>query len=277
MKDMFHASADEKRSRLVSVVGVAGIGKSRLSWEFEKYIDGLAADVWWHRGRCLSYGDGVAYWALAEMVRGRAKILEDEDAEGSRGEAARRARGQRRRRGGARLDRASAAPAARPQRPDLARPRGSLLGLAALLRAARRARAARDGVRGHPLGRRGPRRVRRVPARLGPPPSDLRRSRWRAPRSQIAIPRFPGSMRSSTTLPLEPLDDAAMDELLLGLVPGSPTTSEAGCARRPTASRSTPSRRCGCCATAACSSRPEAATSSPATSRRSRCRERCRR
>ena len=63
------------------VVGVAGIGKSRLSWEFEKYIDGLAADVWWHRGRCLSYGDGVAYWALAEMVRGRAKILEDEDAE----------------------------------------------------------------------------------------------------------------------------------------------------------------------------------------------------
>ena len=80
VKDLFHASADEKRARLVSVVGVAGIGKSRLSWEFEKYIDGLAATVWWHRGRCLSYGDGVAFWALAEMIRGRAKILEDEDA-----------------------------------------------------------------------------------------------------------------------------------------------------------------------------------------------------
>ena len=53
VKDLFHASADEARARLVSVIGVAGIGKSRLSWEFEKYIDGLAATVWWHRGRCV--------------------------------------------------------------------------------------------------------------------------------------------------------------------------------------------------------------------------------
>ena len=80
VKDLFHASVDQSRARLVSVIGVAGIGKSRLSWEFEKYIDGVTADIWWHRGRCLSYGEGVAFWALAEMVRGRAKILEDEDA-----------------------------------------------------------------------------------------------------------------------------------------------------------------------------------------------------
>ena len=65
----------------MSVIGIGGIGKSRLAWEFEKYIDGLAADVWWHRGRCLAYGDGVAFWALAEMVRMRAGILEDEDSE----------------------------------------------------------------------------------------------------------------------------------------------------------------------------------------------------
>jgi predicted ATPase len=61
------------------VVGVAGIGKSRLAWEFEKYIDGVAQLSWWHRGRCLSYGEGVAYWALAEMVRMRARIAEDEE------------------------------------------------------------------------------------------------------------------------------------------------------------------------------------------------------
>ncbi|HJR94100.1 MAG TPA: hypothetical protein VJ807_01610, partial [Gaiellaceae bacterium] len=52
-------------------------------WEFEKYLDGLLESAWWHRGRCLAYGDGVAYWALAEMVRMRARIAEDEPAEES--------------------------------------------------------------------------------------------------------------------------------------------------------------------------------------------------
>ena len=78
IKELFHASAEERRARLVSIVGIAGIGKSRLSWEFEKYIDGLVDDVRWHRGRCLAYGDGVAYWALAEMVRMRVRVSEDE-------------------------------------------------------------------------------------------------------------------------------------------------------------------------------------------------------
>jgi class 3 adenylate cyclase/tetratricopeptide (TPR) repeat protein len=80
IKELFHATAEEQRAHLASVVGIGGIGKSRLSWEFEKYIDGLAADAWWHRGRCLAYGEGVAFWALAEMVRMRAGILEDEDS-----------------------------------------------------------------------------------------------------------------------------------------------------------------------------------------------------
>jgi class 3 adenylate cyclase len=81
VKDLFHACAEERRARLVSIVGVAGVGKSRLSWEFEKYIDGLAETVRWHRGRCLAYGEGVAYWGLAEMVRMRARISEDDAAE----------------------------------------------------------------------------------------------------------------------------------------------------------------------------------------------------
>lgn len=80
-KELFHASSEEGKAHLVSVVGVAGVGKTRLSWEFEKYIDGLAQDVWWHRGRCLAYGEGVAYWALAEMVRSRAGILEGEESD----------------------------------------------------------------------------------------------------------------------------------------------------------------------------------------------------
>jgi predicted ATPase/class 3 adenylate cyclase len=81
IKDLFHTASDERRARLVSILGIAGIGKTRLSAEFERYIDGLVGDVYWHRGRCLAYGDGVAYWALAEMVRMRAGIAEQEAPE----------------------------------------------------------------------------------------------------------------------------------------------------------------------------------------------------
>jgi class 3 adenylate cyclase len=81
VRDLFHASAEQGRAHLVSMIGIAGIGKSRLSWEFEKYVDGLAETVLWHRGRCLAYGEGVTYWALAEMVRMRAGIAEEEDRE----------------------------------------------------------------------------------------------------------------------------------------------------------------------------------------------------
>jgi len=85
VKELFHTSAEEHRSHLVSVIGQAGIGKSRLGWEFYKYMDGLSGRFRWHRGRCLSYGEGIAYWALAEMVRGRAGILEGEDVTSATG------------------------------------------------------------------------------------------------------------------------------------------------------------------------------------------------
>ena len=81
VKELFHATAEEGRAHLLGIVGIAGIGKSRLAWEFEKYLDGLVDEAWWLRGRCLAYGDGVAYWALAEMIRWRARIREDEPVE----------------------------------------------------------------------------------------------------------------------------------------------------------------------------------------------------
>jgi class 3 adenylate cyclase/tetratricopeptide (TPR) repeat protein len=84
IKDLFHASAEEHKAHLVSVIGIAGIGKSRLSWEFFKYIDGIAELVHTHRGRCLAYGEGVTYWALAEMVRMRANIAEGEEPASAR-------------------------------------------------------------------------------------------------------------------------------------------------------------------------------------------------
>jgi class 3 adenylate cyclase len=79
LKDLFHATGREGKSRLVSVIGPGGIGKTRLSWEFLKYIDGVQDNVWWHAGRSPAYGEGITFWALGEMVRGRAGLAETDD------------------------------------------------------------------------------------------------------------------------------------------------------------------------------------------------------
>ena len=69
IRELFHAATERRVPRMVLVFGPAGVGKNRLGWEFDKYISGLAEPVWWHRGRCLSYGEGVAFWELAEIGR----------------------------------------------------------------------------------------------------------------------------------------------------------------------------------------------------------------
>ncbi|HEY6569430.1 MAG TPA: adenylate/guanylate cyclase domain-containing protein [Candidatus Limnocylindrales bacterium] len=84
LKDLYHATAREQRARLVSVIGPAGIGKSRLAWEFRKYEDGLVETVWFHEGRSPAYGDGISFWALGEMVRRRAGLLETDDDQTTR-------------------------------------------------------------------------------------------------------------------------------------------------------------------------------------------------
>ena len=77
LKELFHGSVERRAARLVAVSGEAGVGKSRLLQELSNYTDGLADSFLWHSGRCLAHGDGVAYWALSEMVRQRFGIPED--------------------------------------------------------------------------------------------------------------------------------------------------------------------------------------------------------
>lgn len=85
IRDLLHAVRGERTVRLCSIFGQAGIGKSRIIWELEKYVDGIAEQTFWHQARSPAYGEGLAFWALAEMVRRRAGI-----AEGDRPAASRR-------------------------------------------------------------------------------------------------------------------------------------------------------------------------------------------
>jgi class 3 adenylate cyclase/tetratricopeptide (TPR) repeat protein len=75
--------ARAKRDRtvqLVTLIGVPGIGKSRLLWELQQTLEQSSERIRWHRGRSLPYGDGVAYWALEEIVKSAVGILETDDA-----------------------------------------------------------------------------------------------------------------------------------------------------------------------------------------------------
>src|SRR4029078_2723957 len=84
LKQLFHTTVREGKPRLVTLSGVAGIRKRRLLWELEKYLDGVVETVYLMAGRSPSYGEGVSYWALGEMLRSRAGITETDDAATSR-------------------------------------------------------------------------------------------------------------------------------------------------------------------------------------------------
>jgi len=73
-------SRREPSTQLVSVIGEPGIGKTRLVEELFSYVGVLPDLITWRRGRSLSYGEGVAFWALGEMVKAQAGILESDSA-----------------------------------------------------------------------------------------------------------------------------------------------------------------------------------------------------
>ena len=82
----------DRTVHLVTLVGVPGIGKSRLVWELQRALADEPSLVTWRRGRCLPYGDGVTYWALGEMVKAQAGILETDDSQTAAAKLGRSAR-----------------------------------------------------------------------------------------------------------------------------------------------------------------------------------------
>ena len=70
--------------QLVTVVGEPGIGKSRLVTELRSTLDERPDLVSWRHGRCLPYGEGITFWALGEIVKAEAGILESDDAVAAR-------------------------------------------------------------------------------------------------------------------------------------------------------------------------------------------------
>jgi class 3 adenylate cyclase len=70
----------ERRGQLVTLIGEPGIGKSRLTRALFDHIDSPATPtiVRWRVGQCLPYGDGVSYWALSQVVKTQASILESD-------------------------------------------------------------------------------------------------------------------------------------------------------------------------------------------------------
>ncbi|HEX5468640.1 MAG TPA: adenylate/guanylate cyclase domain-containing protein [Gaiellaceae bacterium] len=72
----------ERTPQLLTLVGVPGIGKSRLVWELARTVDeDPELVVFWRQGRSLPYGEGIAFWAVTEMIKAQAGILETDSAE----------------------------------------------------------------------------------------------------------------------------------------------------------------------------------------------------
>ena len=78
LRDALARVRAERTPQLVTLVGAPGMGKSRLVYELSRIADAEAELISWRQGRCLPYGEGVSFWALAEIVKAQAGILADD-------------------------------------------------------------------------------------------------------------------------------------------------------------------------------------------------------
>lgn len=76
--DAYERVVSRSAPGLVTIVGEPGVGKSRLIREFRQLVDDRSDVTYWRQGRCLPYGEGVTFWAIGELVKAHAGILESE-------------------------------------------------------------------------------------------------------------------------------------------------------------------------------------------------------
>jgi len=81
VRDAFERARHERTPQLLTLVGVPGIGKSRLVYELQRIVDADPKLITWRQGRCLAYGDGITLWALGEIVKAQAGVLEQDSPE----------------------------------------------------------------------------------------------------------------------------------------------------------------------------------------------------
>ncbi len=77
----FQKAVQETTVQLVVVAGEPGVGKSRLVAELRSFVDSWPEQIRWRLGRCLPYGDGITFWALGQIVKAEAGILETDPPE----------------------------------------------------------------------------------------------------------------------------------------------------------------------------------------------------
>jgi tetratricopeptide (TPR) repeat protein len=79
LRRLFERTLAERAAQLVTIVGEPGVGKSRFVAELAAFVDARPDFVVWRQGRCLPYGEGITFWALGEVVKAEAGILESDD------------------------------------------------------------------------------------------------------------------------------------------------------------------------------------------------------
>jgi adenylate cyclase len=83
LESLFERVVHEERPNLVTVIGQAGVGKSRLLRELMGRLAERSEQPALREGRCPAYGAGIAYWALGEVIRNQFEITESDDSERS--------------------------------------------------------------------------------------------------------------------------------------------------------------------------------------------------